>query len=106
MPPLDNSCDSQIPISFETFFYCFPDKTRMARYCKKTENLYDQLADIYEAASVVGVSRHFTKYDRLVHDSGQFLKKLYSFKFYVYVNICKIILQRVQGKPLMTSSKF
>ena len=42
----------------------------MARFGPKTENLYDQLADIYEAASVVGVSRHFTRYDRLVHDSG------------------------------------
>jgi hypothetical protein len=41
----------------------------MARY-RTTESMYEQLAEAYEAASVVGVSRHFSKYDRLVRDSG------------------------------------
>ena len=42
----------------------------MSRYSLKQESLYEQLAQTYEAASIVGVSRHFTKYERLRHDSG------------------------------------
>jgi len=45
-------------------------KSKMARYRIKSGSMYDQLAEAYEAASVVGITRHFSKYDRLVHDSG------------------------------------